>query len=113
MKYVIFREQRLKDDMYRCHFTLSGFYLKQNNPEKALQNIKNALGIAKEKRDKFGEVEILTQMGLVRFHFNLRLVSCNYPLEIFSAMLLLSNDTSFFNSIHDGRQKGPLQVFPL
>ena len=113
MKYIIFREQRLKDDMYRCHFTLCGFYLKQNNPEKALQNIKSALGIAKEKRDKFGEVEILTQMGLVRFHFCLRLVSCNYPLEIFSAMLLLSNDTSFFNSIHDGGQKGPLQVFPL
>ena len=62
----IFREQNLLADIYRCHFTLSGFYVSNSEIEKALQEAKKALDIARKRKDHMGELEALTQMGQVK-----------------------------------------------
>lgn len=65
---IISREQKLTDDIYRCHFTLSGLYLTDKNFQKSLQSAKSALMIAEEKKKQQEEVDALYQMGLVTIY---------------------------------------------
>ncbi|XP_057299968.1 tonsoku-like protein [Hydractinia symbiolongicarpus] len=62
---VISREQKLYENIFKCHFTLSGIYVNTGNYIKALQSAKASLNIAQEQNDKGGELDALSQMGLV------------------------------------------------
>jgi len=63
---LICREQKLKDNIFRCHYTLSGLHLNSKQLQKALQCAKAAITISKECRETEQELDAQLQLGLVR-----------------------------------------------
>lgn len=66
---IFYREQKFRDDVYRCHYTLSGLHLNAKSYQKALQCAKLAVMTAKNIRNKQQELDAQLQLGIVSFVF--------------------------------------------
>lgn len=56
---VIAKEHQLQDNIFRCHITLFGLYISENDVGKALQSSKSALMSAQKGANKVNEMESL------------------------------------------------------
>ncbi|XP_066915098.1 tonsoku-like protein [Clytia hemisphaerica] len=61
---LISKEQKLRENTYRCHYTLSGLYLNAKSYQKALQSAKSAVMIGKEMKSKQQELDAQMQLGV-------------------------------------------------
>ncbi len=61
----IFRENNLKENMYRCYLSLSGVTARNNKLQESLRHAKRAQHLAKEKGNTTMEADAVLQIGQV------------------------------------------------
>ena len=67
LNFIYYREESLKDNVFRCHLSISVLYLNNDELAKALETAELAYKLVKEEGNKADALEALLQIGLVSF----------------------------------------------